>query len=79
MAGYPRGYNQSVLGKKKTFQLGPEDGVPANRRGIYERYGRGGKKARMLVAWEERLRWRRDYSFKAIASGCTASSSGKHS
>lgn len=66
--GVSKGYVKAQLNKKKTFQLGPGDGVPANRAGIYERYGRGGRKARMLVAWESRLRYGRNYSFKTIAS-----------
>ena len=66
--GISKGYVKSQLNRAKTFQLGPNDGVPANRRGIYERYGRGGRKARMLVAWESRARYQRSFSFETIAS-----------
>lgn len=65
--GIPRGYVQNQLSRAKTFQLGPNDGVPANRRGIYERYGRGGRKARMLVAWEPRARYKKAFSFESVA------------
>ena len=66
--GISKGYVKSQLNRAKTFQLGPADGVPANRRGIYERYGRGGRKARMLVAWEPQARYQRSFSFETIAS-----------
>lgn len=65
--GIAKGYVKSQLNRAKTFQLGPEDGVPANRRGIYERYGRGGRKAKMLVAWEPRAKYKRSFSFETIA------------
>ena len=66
--GISKGYVKSQLNRGKTFQLGPQDGVPATRRGIYERYGRGGRKARMLVAWEPRARYRRSFSFETVAA-----------